>query len=99
MENATMSATKTMQKKIVLPLDDDWAEWRKIHPQKSIKDVLSELRDIITHYEQKYKMTTAEFLPRYEDGEFEMDDRYADYELAHWQGSFEAYQRLIQMEK
>lgn len=94
-----MSALKRAEKKFTPSLDEDWDSWRKKYPQRSIKDILQELRQIIKGYEQKYKMTTDEFLPRYTNGEFEMDDSYADYELAHWQGSYEAYQRLSQTEK
>lgn len=94
-----MSVIKTAEKISPPPLDEDWEARRKKKAQRSIKVILKELREIIEAYEQKYRMTTDEFLPRYANGEFEMDDSYADYELAHWQGSYEAYQRLSQMEQ
>ena len=94
-----MSVVETLGKTLSPTLDEDWDSWRKKHPQRSIKDILQELRKVINEYEHKYKMTTEEFLPRYASGEFEMNDSYADYELAHWQGSHEAYQRLSQTEK
>ena len=68
------------------------------HSQRSIKDILQQLRKVINEYEHKYKMTTEEFLPRYASGKFEMNDNYVAYKLAHWQGSNEAYQRLSKME-
>ena len=94
-----MSVIEPVEKTFTPTLDENWDNWRKKHPQRSIKDILQELRGVISEYEQKYKMKTEEFLPRYASGEFEMNDSYADYELAHWQGSYAAYQRLSQTEK
>jgi len=94
-----MSAIEPVEKTFTSVLDDNWDSWRKKHPQRSSKDILKELSQTIKAYEQKYRMTTDEFIPRYANGEFEMADSYADYELAHWQGSYEAYQRLAQTEK
>ncbi len=91
-----MSVIESAKKISTAALDDDWQARLKNRPQRSIKEILKELRQIIEAYEQKYRMTTAEFLPRYANGEFEMDDSYPDYELAHWQGSYEAYHRLCQ---
>lgn len=45
-------------------------------------------------YENKYKMTSSEFIERYEKGDFEMDDNYLDYELLDWEIGFRTYQRL-----
>jgi len=94
-----MSVIEPVEKTYTPIFDKDWDSWRKKHPQRSSKDILQELGQIIKAYEQKYRMTTEEFIPRYANGEFELDDSYADYELAHWQGSYEAYQRLSQTEK
>jgi len=94
-----MSAIEHVERKFTPILGEEWDGWRKKYPQRSIKDILQELRQIIKAYEQKYRMTTEEFIPRYANGEFEMDDSYSDYELAHWQGSYEAYQRLSRTEK
>jgi hypothetical protein len=73
--------------------------WSKNHNRKTIKDIINQLGNIISQYEKKYKMTTPDFLVKYSEGEFEMDDNYLDHELAHWRGSYEAYQRLLETEK
>ena len=79
---------------ISIPLYDEFLRKVNSHPNKSTNEILFDLKKNIAHYEKKYNMLTEEFLPRFRNGEFEMDDNFPDYELAHWQGSYEAYQRL-----
>jgi hypothetical protein len=55
---------------------------------------LSSLKAQMEEYEKKYQMSTIEFIPRYEKGEFEMDDRYLNHELFAWSTAYETYQRL-----
>lgn len=94
-----MSVIKPVEKISTPAMNDEWQARLKKRPQRSTKEIITELRQIIEAYERKYRMTTNEFLPRYANGEFEMDDSYPDYEMAHWQGSYEAYQRLSQTEQ
>ena len=76
------------------PSFDEFLKKINNHSPKNRNEIIFDLKKIITRYEKKYHMSTEEFLTRFNNGEFEMDDNYLDYELAHWQGSYEAYQRL-----
>ena len=51
------------------------------------------LKENIKRYEAKYKMTSEEFVSRYEQGDFEMDDTYLDYELLDWWGNIQRYNK------
>lgn len=94
-----MNVLETEKTKSIPTFEEYSNVWRKKHTRKNIKDIIKQLEKLITQYEQKYKMKTVDFLARYRKGEFEMDDNYIDYEFAHWQGSYEAYQRLSEIKK
>ena len=87
------------EEKTTFPTFDEFLKKVNNHSPKSRENIILDLLKTMKHYEKKYQMTTEEFLPRFNKGEFEMDDNYLDYELAHWQGSYEAYQRLSEAEK
>jgi hypothetical protein len=61
---------------------------------RSKEDSIKLLEKEIQKYENKYKMTSSEFIERYEKGDFEMDDNYLDHELLDWEISYLTYQRL-----
>ncbi|MBI5214139.1 MAG: hypothetical protein HY960_00130 [Ignavibacteriae bacterium] len=60
------------------------------------EQLVQELRENIARYEAKYKMTSEEFIPRYERGEFEMDDNFDDGELFSWSGDVCALNKLTE---
>jgi len=68
--------------------------WKTNRNNRSKEETIQHLEKEIKGYEEKYKMPTSEFIPRYERGEFEMDDNYLDYELARWRGAYLSYKRL-----
>jgi len=63
---------------------------------KSKEHILAEIRKRINNYEMKYKMTSDDFIVKYERGDFEMDDNYLDYELLDWSGSYKHYKQFTQ---
>lgn len=78
------------QEKRRLPSFDEFikAIQQKNGDAKAKEAVMLTLRNNIAQYEQKYKMPTAEFIPRYERGEFENSDDYLDFELLDWYGDY-----------
>ncbi|GEM_PF-5325158 len=58
------------------------------------EEMLLRLKEAISNYEVKYRMTSEEFVPQYERGEFEMDERYLDYELLDWAGKYRRFRQL-----
>lgn len=67
---------------------------KKYGKKQSKTQLLSSLKAQIEEYEKRYRMPTVEFIPRYERGEFEMDDRYPNHELFAWSAAYETYQRI-----
>ena len=67
----------------------------KLHPPKSKKEIVRELKQQIREYEQKYNMKTRHFIVRYDKGDFEMDDNYNNGDLFEWKASYEALQRML----
>ncbi len=81
--------TPQAQEKRKLPSFEEFIQAVKQNGDaKSKEEFMLTLRNNIAHYEQKYKMPTAEFIPRYERGEFENSDDYLDFELLDWYGDF-----------
>lgn len=85
---------KTSTKPRILAFEEFLETSRKKHPPKSKEEIIQELKETIAHYEQKYQMSTEEFLPRYEKGEFEMNDHYDDGDLFEWRACYRSLQRL-----
>lgn len=67
---------------------------KKYHVPKS--ELIRKLKNRIHQFEEKYGMTTEKFIPRYESGEFEMDDDYPDHDLFSWWCDYISYHRLLQ---
>ncbi|NUO83624.1 hypothetical protein HUU05_26415 [candidate division KSB1 bacterium] len=86
-----MTTPQTPEKRR-LPSFEDFiqAVKQKNGDAKAKEAVMLTLRNNIAHYEQKYKMPTAEFIPRYERGEFENSDDYLDFDLLGWYGDYRA---------
>ena len=93
MEN---TLTKT---RVEIPSFEEFLENVKKHPPKSRDEIIMELRQTITQYEQKYQMSTEEFIPRFEKGEFENDDNYVDHELFRWWSDYHSYIKLFNKEE
>ena len=62
--------------------------------KKPRDESIRELKEIMSRFEQKYSMSTEEFIPRFKQGEFEMDDNYLDYELLDWLNTYELHTRF-----
>ena len=60
----------------------------------SPKQILEKLEANLRQHEQAYQMTTKEFIPRYESGEFEMNDAFPEHELFSWWCDYQSYCRL-----
>jgi len=58
---------------------------------QSKEELMRTLQNNIAQYEQKYRMSTAEFVPRYERGEFESSDDYLDFELLDWYEDYQTF--------
>lgn len=93
MEN---TLTKT---RVAIPSFEEFLENVKKHPKKSRDEIIMELRQTITHYEQKYQMNTADFVVRFEKGEFENNDNYLDHELFRWWSDYHSYIKLSNEEE
>ncbi len=89
-----MNNTSTASKKLTYEEFLARAEAQKGTHTK--EQIVQELHENITRYEAKYKMTSEEFIPRYERGEFEMDDNYNEGELFLWDSALETIHRLTQ---
>ncbi|MBI3194745.1 MAG: hypothetical protein HYZ34_09825 [Ignavibacteriae bacterium] len=87
-----MNNTSTTSKKLTYEEFLARAEAQKGTHTK--EQIVQSLRENIARYEAKYKMTSEEFIPRYEGGEFEMDDKYNDGELFLWDSALETIHRL-----
>lgn len=83
----------------VKPTFEAFLKRAKRRRTKSTAEIIRDLEARIACYEQQYEMSTEEFLPRYERGEFEMDDRYLDYELLDWWGNYQTLCRYRRGEK
>ena len=46
---------------------------------RSKEELLRQLEEEVRGYEQRYGMTTAKFLPRFERGDFEMEEHFVEY--------------------
>ena len=75
------------------PAFDEFLKKINNHSPKRRDKIIFALKKTIIGYEKKYHMTTEEFLPRFNSGEFEMDDNYLDYELLDWWEANNTYQK------
>lgn len=71
---------------------------QRTHPSKSKTEILRILQDRIRSYEKKYGMSSEEFIRRYEEGDFEMDDHYPDQDLFRWWSYCRGYRKHIESE-
>ena len=85
--------------KTSFPTFDDILKKINNNSRKSRDEIISDLKKIIIQYEKKYHMSTEEFLPRFKNGDYEMDDNYLDYELLDWWGTNNTYQKYLNGDK
>jgi len=87
-----MNAVK--QKIKPLSFEDFIESSRKKFPKKPKQEIFTKLKESISQYEKKYKMKTSDFIARYEQGEFEMNDDFDDSELFLLNANANALKRL-----
>jgi hypothetical protein len=63
------------------------------------EESIKSLKERIDAYEKRFKMTTLEFVERFDKGEFEVDSKYPDHELFIWRNYYRSYQELIEETK
>lgn len=96
--NMTLNEKEGITKNRIPSFEEFLKESKKHGKGQSKEQFLSLIKEQMVEYEKKYQMSTIDFIPRYEAGEFEMDDRYLNHELFDWSSAHETYQRMTSEE-
>ena len=65
----------------------------------SKEESIKSLKEKIESFEKRFKMTTLEFIERFDKGEFEEDSKYPDHELFIWRNYYRSHQELLEETK